>query len=76
MCFPNPYFVFSTPSNPLVDGILTCFMIFLFDLNTFTEHFFVSPRKFLTNQFVWPFVRTTNLLLLFLFLNLQGVVVV
>ena len=35
MCFPNPYFVFSTPSNPLVDGILTCFMIFLFDLNTF-----------------------------------------
>ena len=40
------------------------------------KEFFVSPKKFLTKQFVWPLVRTTNLLFLFLFLNLQGVIVV
>ena len=37
-----------------------------------SKEFFVGPKKFLTKQFVWPFVRTTNLL--FLFKNLQGVI--
>ena len=38
MYFSNPYFVFSTPSNSLVDGIITCFIGFSFLSNTF-EHF-------------------------------------
>ena len=37
MYFSNPYFVFSTTSNSLVDGIITCFIGFSFLSNTF-EH--------------------------------------